>query len=232
MGSTPGSRSCAMRKSISCLAVASVLFGSTRIPRLHADNAIDNSIEFCISDGAANVSTCQPRDDSPIRYCFGVCREPGHPAKPRHTKPGDVNRSDCPTCRYRISDCRRAGQPHRIAPWAQRSITPQNTSWYVGGGAAFGGRCRRADEGTWGLDYHGKWHPSAVFMAWTCGRKQGGAGAYQTDGEPEALSVLKRKLETSCRTHPAHQPERTSVRFVPRLQEPCASAPRLMNNPG
>ena len=42
----------------------------------------------------------------------------------------------------------------------------------------------------------------------------------------------EKELRRSCPKHRANQPQRASVRFVRRLQEPWASALRLMNNPG
>ena len=53
----------------------------------------------------------------------------------------------------------------------------------------------------------------------------------------EPVSVLQnvyveKELRLSCPKHRANQPQRASVRFVRRLQEPGASALRLMNNTG
>ena len=53
----------------------------------------------------------------------------------------------------------------------------------------------------------------------------------------ELLSVLQnvqveKELRLSCPKHRANQPERASVRFARRLQQPWASALRLMNNSG
>ncbi len=122
-------------------------------------------------------------------HCHGVCRDPGHPAKPKHKKPGDVDRGDCPPKRYRIPDCRRAGNPHNVACWARCSVTDKYSSWFVGGGAAFfRGRCRKPSEGTWGLDYSGLFGHANVWLNYTRGRNQGGEGAYQTDGEPAIVS--------------------------------------------
>ncbi|MCG8652687.1 MAG: hypothetical protein MI861_22805, partial [Pirellulales bacterium] len=121
--------------------------------------------------------------------CYGVCRDPGHPAKPKRDQPGDVDRGDCPPLRYRISDCRRAGNPHCVAKWAKCSVTGKYSAWYVGGGAPFfRGRGRQPHEGTWGLDYGGLFGRANVWLNYTRGRQQGGEGAYQTDGEPEFVS--------------------------------------------
>jgi hypothetical protein len=63
--------------------------------------------------------------------------------------------------------------------------------YYVGGGAPRRcGRCRCASEGTWGWDYHGRWFPRRVRLAWFCWpRWQGGAGQYDPDG-PRVLESL------------------------------------------
>ena len=120
------------------------------------------------------------------KCCPGVCRDPGHPAKPRKEMPGDVDRGDCPPYRYRISDCERAGNAHCVAPWAQCSVTDKYSAWYVGGGAAFGkGRPRKPSEGTWGMDYGGLFGRANVWLKYTRCREQGGEGADETDGEPE-----------------------------------------------
>jgi hypothetical protein len=50
-------------------------------------------------------------------------------------------------------------------------------------------------EGTWGLDYHGLFEPAKFFLRWTCGREQGGEGAYETDREPACHDQLKRQCE-------------------------------------
>jgi hypothetical protein len=43
---------------------------------------------------------------------------------------------------------------------------------------------------------------------------------------------VEKELQLSFPKHCVNQPERASVRFVRRLQQPWASAQRLMNNPG
>jgi hypothetical protein len=53
----------------------------------------------------------------------------------------------------------------------------------------------------------------------------------------EQASILQhisvdKELRLSCPKHCVNQPERASVRFLQRLQQPWASALRLMNNPG
>ncbi len=120
------------------------------------------------------------------KKCHGVCTDPGHPKKPKIKKPGDRDRGDCPPKRYCIADCKRAGNPHCVAWWAKCSVSDKYSSWFVGGGSPFRlGRCRKPTEGTWGLDYDGLFGHGNVWLNYTRGRKQGGEGAYQTDGEPE-----------------------------------------------
>lgn len=121
--------------------------------------------------------------------CPGVCRDPGRPKKPWCTKPGDVDRGDCPPLRYRIADCKRAGNPHRVAKWARCSVDDKYSSWFVGGGAAFfRGKGRQSSDGTWGTDYSGLFGHANVWLKYTRDRKQGGEGAYRTDGEPKIIS--------------------------------------------
>ncbi len=123
------------------------------------------------------------------KHCPGVCRDPGHPEKPKWKKPGDRDRGDCPPLRYRIPDCQRAGNPHCVARWAKCSVTDKYSAWFTGGGAAFcRGRCRKPTEGTWGLDYSGFFGHANVWLKYTRGRMQGGEGAYRTDGEPKIVS--------------------------------------------
>lgn len=102
--------------------------------------------------------------------------------------PGDVDRGANPPYRYTLADCQRAGWPHSVARWAKPSINRRYSAWFVGGGAAIGGRGMCPGEGTWGLDYHGWFRPGRVWMGWTFGRKQGGEGAYKTDGRTGPLA--------------------------------------------
>jgi hypothetical protein len=118
----------------------------------------------------------------------GLSYSPGYPGKPRRDQPGDLDRGDCPPYRYGMSDCERAGRPHQVAWWAAPSVDKHYSAWFVGGGAAFGGRGRRPSEGTWGMDYQGPLPFRRVWLQWTCGRPQGGEGAYQTDGHTGPLS--------------------------------------------
>ncbi len=116
-------------------------------------------------------------------HCPGVCKDPGHPAKPKIKKPGDINRGKNPPHRYCLSECERAGDFNWVAPWAKCSMNEHYSAWYVGGGTPFFGRGRCSDEGTWGLDY-ALLKPKFVWLNWTLGRPQGGLGAYKTDGGP------------------------------------------------
>ncbi len=74
----------------------------------------------------------------------------------------------------------RAGNPHRVARWARCSNEPNDTGYYVGGGAAYDGDPRYDSEGTWGWDY-APWY-SRIKLRWFHGRRhQGGRGQYDTD---------------------------------------------------
>jgi hypothetical protein len=133
-------------------------------------------------------------------HCHGVCRDPGHPRKPLLTKPGDRDQGDCPPLRYRMDDCQRAGKPHCYHRWAKCSIDDKYSAWFVGGGSPFPtARPRTSSEGTWGLDYGGLFGHNKVWLNYTRGRKQGGEGAYRTDGEPK---IIKRAHEL---LHLGHQ---------------------------
>jgi hypothetical protein len=122
----------------------------------------------------------------PVLYgcarCPGVCRCPGHPAKPRREMPGDVDRCDCPPYRYQIDQRLRSGDPDCVYKWAQPTYSQKYTAWYVGGGGGFiKGRSRTPQEGTWGLDYGGLFGHAKVWLNYTCNRYQGGEGAYETE---------------------------------------------------
>ncbi|MCA9212639.1 MAG: hypothetical protein KDB27_06230 [Planctomycetales bacterium] len=137
----------------------------------------------------------------------GISHDPGRPKKPIFEKPGDRNWGDCPPERYLMHDCERAGNPHCVARWARCNLHKKYGGGYVGGGAAFSqvpslgllsrGRERKTNayhgigEGTWGVDYTGFFQRSNVWLRYTQGRKQGGEGAYRTDGEPKIVSRVK-----------------------------------------
>ncbi|QDT04062.1 hypothetical protein K227x_24480 [Rubripirellula lacrimiformis] len=119
----------------------------------------------------------------------GVCRDPGHPAKPKFDRPGDRSRKDNPPLRYTMDNCRRSGAPFCVHRFAKPSVTDRYSAWFVGGGAAFfRGRPRESTEGTWGLDYSGLLGKANIWSRYTRGRSQGGEGAYRTDGEPKLVS--------------------------------------------
>ncbi len=137
------------------------------------------------------LAACQCTD----KPCHGVCRDPGHPRKPRISKPGDRDRGDCPPLRYRMDDCRRAGKPHCYHRWAKCGVDEKYSAWFVGGGTPFCfGRPRTSSEGTWGLDYGGLFGRTKVWLNYTRGRNQGGEGAYRTDGEPKIISKAHKLL--------------------------------------
>lgn len=141
------------------------------------------------SQTVQHETACSCGDSS--KHCAGVCTDPGHPAKPVRTLPGDIDRGDCPPKRYCMDDCVRAGFPHCVAPWARCSVNGKYSAWFVGGGAPFlKGRPRKRNEGTWGLDYSGFFGHANVWLNYTCGRNQGGEGAYETEGGPELLHRL------------------------------------------
>jgi len=80
-------------------------------------------------------------------------------------------------------DFQRAGNPESIAHRARPSNGPSDTGYYVGGGAAFRGQPRMADEGTWGWDSAGLFGFRRIELGWWHGaRYQGGPGQYQPNG--------------------------------------------------
>lgn len=129
----------------------------------------------------AETCPCTKADNA---ACPGVCKDPGHPKKPKHPRPGDIDEGDCPSKRYRMDDCIRSGNPNCVYKWAAPSITSKYSAWYVGGGAAFKGRGRKSSEGTWGLDYDGLFGHARTWLNYTCDKEQGGEGAYETDHVP------------------------------------------------
>ena len=76
----------------------------------------------------------------------------------------------------------RAGQPTRVACYAQPSESRHYIPYRVGGGAVVCGQPPFSHEGTWGWDYQGLL-PRRIRLGWWHGRcTQGGSGAYHTDG--------------------------------------------------
>lgn len=171
------------------------------------------SVTIIASDAAFRCGDCETCRAKNGEACYGVDREPGRPGKPHRELPGDVDRGDCPPYRYTMDDCQRAGNPHSVAPWARCGVNGKYSAWFVGGGAAWTGlpkiehsifnrgRGRKSNathdsgEGTWGLDYGGLRSKANVWLNYTCGRKQGGEGAYRTDGEPKIVSKVKSLFE-------------------------------------
>lgn len=86
--------------------------------------------------------------------------------------------------RYCEDDAVRAGCPHIVSPFAALSIDCEAYSLgRIGGGTLLGGEpaCTTHD-GTWAIDYTGRWIPQYVFLPWSHGmRYQGGYGAYDTE---------------------------------------------------
>jgi hypothetical protein len=81
------------------------------------------------------------------------------------------------------SSYRIGGHDDCIACYAHPSNTPAYGGYYVGGGAAFHGDERFADEGTWGWDYFGRHLNRRIDLGWWHGAHyQGGIGAYKADG--------------------------------------------------
>ena len=85
--------------------------------------------------------------------------------------------------RYCQNGFQRAGLPFCIGRFAKPSITCSHMIGYVGGGTAFCGERRTSQEGTFGMDYSGKWFSRKSWMKWSHGdRHQGGEGRYETEG--------------------------------------------------
>jgi hypothetical protein len=81
------------------------------------------------------------------------------------------------------SSYRIGGHDGCAACYAHPSNTPAYGGYFVGGGAAFHGDERFADEGTWGWDYFGRAINRHIDLGWWHGaHHQGGIGAYKTDG--------------------------------------------------
>jgi hypothetical protein len=89
-------------------------------------------------------------------------------------------------------DCQ-SGSCCEPSRFARPSDTGRYFGYYVGGGSAFRGDDRLANEGVWGWDYGGFHFVPRIELLWNHGRRyQGGAGAYQTDG-PRFLEEHKEK---------------------------------------
>ncbi len=85
--------------------------------------------------------------------------------------------------RYCENGFKRAGLPLCVGRFAKPSITCSHMIGYVGGGTAFLGQRRTSQEGTFGMDYSGKWFSRKSWLKWSHGDQyQAGAGRYETDG--------------------------------------------------
>lgn len=85
--------------------------------------------------------------------------------------------------RYCENGFARAGFPNCLSRFARPSTDAYHQVGYVGGGTIFGGSSRRADEGTFGMDYSGHWFSRKTWLRWSHGKQhQGGAGRYETEG--------------------------------------------------
>lgn len=86
---------------------------------------------------------------------------------------------------------RQAGYPQCVSPISMVSYNEHYSGGFIGGGKAFGGHERCANEGTWGYDYT-PFRPMSprLFLKWSHGRHyQGGGGPYATDG-PKPLEHI------------------------------------------
>ncbi|MCF7962113.1 MAG: hypothetical protein K9M08_15360 [Pirellula sp.] len=85
--------------------------------------------------------------------------------------------------RYCENGFERSGLPFCLGRFAKPSISSSHMIGYVGGGTAFGGERRTANDGTFGMDYSGSWFARKTWLKWSHGeRYQGGHGRYETDG--------------------------------------------------
>jgi hypothetical protein len=159
----------------------------------------DGAIRLTFSDQEHAVPEsglhAEPRPIEHVQYPNCVSHEPGWPRKPLRERPGDINNKDCPADRYCENDHARSGCPEQVAWWAKCAVNQNYSAWFVGGGTPWiyprQGRARTEEEGTWGMDYDGLFRPRRVWMNWSCGRVQGGLGAYETDGAPAIVEKLK-----------------------------------------
>ncbi len=77
----------------------------------------------------------------------------------------------------------RSGHPETQGRFAKPSLSQHYSFGYVGGGAAFRGEPRFADEGTWGVDYSGILFRKKIWLQWLHGqRAPRHDGSYRTDG--------------------------------------------------
>ena len=77
----------------------------------------------------------------------------------------------------------RAGHPETLGRFAKPSLNGHCSFGYVGGGAAFRGEPRFANEGTWGVDYSAILFRKQIWLPWLHGhREPRHDGSYRTDG--------------------------------------------------
>ena len=174
-------------------AISPVLAQSqTQSARKQPGNNQARPVRFSISDSSVATAVKAPTTERATEgvsaeYPDSVSTDPGFPRKPIWQRPGDFNGSQSMLPRYCQDDCFRAGWPGDVRKRATCSLNSHYSAWYVGGGAGLpflSNRHRTAEEGTWGLDYSLWNKPRTIWMKWTCGRHQGGEGAYETDREP------------------------------------------------
>lgn len=145
---------------------------------------------LCSTGGAASST----RADTLARHhvCEGQCascqKTPGQKTPGQKGSSQNGPHSPDVACHSAENACARAGDPHRIAWYAQPSRSKRDSFGYVGGGTAWRGEPRMADEGTWGVDYAGVFSHNHIWLKWLHGRpsRQTG-GSYNTDG-PHLLS--------------------------------------------
>jgi hypothetical protein len=82
-----------------------------------------------------------------------------------------------------IDHLHRTGHPETQSRFAKPSLNEHYSFGYVGGGAAFWGEPRSAEEGTWGVDYSGILFRKRIWLQWLHGhREPRGEGSYEPDG--------------------------------------------------
>lgn len=92
---------------------------------------------------------------------------------------------------HSVNTFKRAGHPEQVSKLAKTTYTKRSYGYYVGGGApGKKGEGRYITEGTWGMDYIGRWTPRRkIALGWWHGRRyQGGEGSYKSEG-PEIPDV-------------------------------------------
>ncbi|MDA1051859.1 MAG: hypothetical protein O3C40_15440 [Planctomycetota bacterium] len=81
-----------------------------------------------------------------------------------------------------VDHLHRSGHPETLGRFATPSLNQHYSFGYVGGGAAFRGEPRFADEGTWGVDYSGILFKKQIWLQWLHGQREPRHdGSYHTD---------------------------------------------------